>query len=562
MPNSKRPTPSGRSSYAFGGPLSSVITPRRSLLLVLLLFLANGYLLRRATEHLSKNFDWVAHTFEVQSAIYKVEADVISFNRRIRTVWIAQQAAPDDPTFDALLMQDADRVQQFTTYNPSQQSRVQQLRALLKAHLTIVAKRTPDPASIGQFEAKLDGSSGQVLEQLRLMNAEESRLLKMRQVQTVATERQIELGLLEETAGGVLLSVLVYGYVMYRRRREHASEIRQNLLIDQLRDYSVVKLDSRGRVVDYSLSTLAITGFGRQELVGADHSIFYTAEDQARGVGGNALLEANRSGRMEQEVLQRRESGPSYWAEVLIYPFYQGEALKGYSRLSRDITERRNLLGQIQRSAELLEQKVAQRTAELEQANTALSAFNSTVSHDLKTPLRAIWGFARALQQDFEADLSPVAKEYVDTIIASSKRMDVLIRDLLAFSRAEDAQLTLTEVDLTDVALTAIKNLALPASDDPPEIEVPERLPKVRGAYSPLVQCFFNLLSNGVQYASPGRPARIVIRASEVFNNMITFILSITASESSGAIWANCLFPSPASTRMNIAAAQELGSRW
>jgi len=82
-----------------------------------------------------------------------------------------------------------------------------------------------------------------------------------------------------------------------------------------------------------------------------------------------------------------------------------------------------------------LQQRVSAHTVELETANKELEAFSYSVSHDLRAPLRAITGFSEILMGGSPAELSSEGRRHLQTVVASAKRMERLIEDLLAFSR-------------------------------------------------------------------------------------------------------------------------------
>jgi signal transduction histidine kinase len=159
-----------------------------------------------------------------------------------------------------------------------------------------------------------------------------------------------------------------------------------------------------------------------------------------------------------------------------------------------------------------LEERVRERTARLEEAMKELEGFSYSVSHDLRSPLRAIDGFARALKEVCGNRLDPEGQRLLGTIRSETKRMSQLIEDLLAFSRAGRQQLDASLVDMTDLALSAFQNLTESTPDRIPPVFDLQPLPKANGDRSMLRQVFANLLSNAVKFSSRQASPAIVVR--------------------------------------------------
>ena len=158
-----------------------------------------------------------------------------------------------------------------------------------------------------------------------------------------------------------------------------------------------------------------------------------------------------------------------------------------------------------------LEAKVAQRTQQLEEINDELKAFTYTISHDLKAPLRAIQGFATALQEDYDDCLDDLGTEYTNRLIGSAQHMDLLIQDLLAYSRLSRSEIQLHSVDLSNVVSMAIAGLEMELEQTQAKISIAEPLGKMQGNLTILVQVISNLLTNAIKFVPRQRQPQVRI---------------------------------------------------
>ena len=146
-----------------------------------------------------------------------------------------------------------------------------------------------------------------------------------------------------------------------------------------------------------------------------------------------------------------------------------------------------------------LEQRVAERTADLELANKELEAFSYTVSHDLRTPVRAIDGFSQAVLEDFGPQLPAEGHRFLQTIRQSAKRMGTLIDDLLAFAQLKRLELNKRPIDTNDLVRETLAELGAPWPDRRVELRIGD-LPASFGDRALLKQVWINLLSNALKY--------------------------------------------------------------
>ncbi len=169
-----------------------------------------------------------------------------------------------------------------------------------------------------------------------------------------------------------------------------------------------------------------------------------------------------------------------------------------------------HMLAQVQEQNAILERRVRERTAELEAANDELEAFGSSAAHDLRTPLRAIKGFAEILLDERAGELSPEARRYATLIRDGSAQMGKLIEDLLSFSRLGRQELALQDVDLAALCRDIWEGLAHDLGNRKVELSL-DTLPTVRADPALMRVVFVNLLSNALKYTRDRASAYIEV---------------------------------------------------
>lgn len=305
--------------------------------------------------------------------------------------------------------------------------------------------------------------------------------------------------------------------------RKEAEELRSRLA-------SVVE-SSDDAIISMSLDTVIITwnrgaermfGYSPEEAIGKSVAMLIPdfSEDEEpeilrRLLGGERID--------HYETVRMRKDGTVLNVSLTVSLVYDGQGeISGVSKILRDITERKRseralkaAQDELKKHAENLEKEVAERTAMLRETIAELEAFSYSVSHDMRSPLRAMQGYSDALLEDYKGKLDPTGEDYLRRIRRAAARMDLLIQDVLAYSRISKTEIQLHPVDVNNVVMDVITHY--PAlHKDHADITVVSPLPSVMGHEAYLTQIVSNFLGNAVKFVSPGkRPAVKIYAQSE-----------------------------------------------
>ncbi|HEU5467655.1 MAG TPA: ATP-binding protein [Gemmatimonadales bacterium] len=178
-------------------------------------------------------------------------------------------------------------------------------------------------------------------------------------------------------------------------------------------------------------------------------------------------------------------------------------------RLSTAFT---SMVAHVRESQHELEKRVKTRTSELQERNEELESFAYSISHDLRAPLRAMDGFSQALLEEYGDQLDATGRQYAERVKAGARRMDLLIRDLLAYSKMTRSDIKVGPVELDRVVRSALDQVEGDARARGARVVVEDRMPRVLGHEATLTQVMMNLIANGIKFVPVGRTPEVRVR--------------------------------------------------
>lgn len=323
------------------------------------------------------------------------------------------------------------------------------------------------------------------------------------------------------TIGGIIISTENVTDLVLSRKKLESSEKRFRELLEStpeamviLDENNIIEINNREASNLFKRSSKELNGKSLESLFSKN---FDKLDRQLKKYFGKKPL--TKITYLTEDIYCQTKSGETFPVEIVLGPIHtEGKTLVAAS--ISDITEKKKIEKERSEINKMLEKQVSERTFELQNVNQELESFTYSVSHDLRAPLRAISGFATALEDELK-DLEPETKLFLDRIIYNASKMGTLIDDLLTFSRLTRKQNELEIVNTKELIEEIIRN-----NDDYPDekIEIGE-IPDVSGDKSMLEVVFMNLISNAVKYSSKSAEQHISISGERSGSKAIIMIV-------------------------------------
>jgi hypothetical protein len=305
------------------------------------------------------------------------------------------------------------------------------------------------------------------------------------------------------------------------RERHTADELTQSeerfaLLVSAVTDYAIFMLDADGRVASWNEGAHRIKGYEEDEIVGRHFSVFYPPEDQAAGKPASMLEQATLHGSHEDEGWRIRKDGSRFWASVVMTALRDRDGVvRGFAKVTRDITERRNAEqarnAEIEREAALL-RAYAERMAALEGMKTE---FLNLASHELRGPLAVVRGYNWMLRDGLvQPDELPAITRVVEAKLA---QIHLLVEQMLEAARLEADRVVLNPAifDLAEIAFKQADSFRSLSDQHSIEVKTPEVPTLVSADRDRITTVVANLIDNALKYSPEGGDVQVTVGEKE-----------------------------------------------
>jgi PAS domain S-box-containing protein len=427
-------------------------------------------------------------------------------------------------------------LKKITAANALQHERIAELERLLIGPLTRVTEvlATPDMASVTAglpAPPRAQPANEALIRIIGQINDEEQALLQGRQKEA---DRNFDLAV-AVVPTGMLGSVLLLSMALFISNREAGDRKRaQSDLQESGRRYRmlfessplptwVFDLETR-RFVAVNAAAISFYGYSREEFATMSITDIRPSEEIAPLLEVVTAPPSTGSFKSARTWKHRKKDGSIVLMEITTHELlFDGRAARLV--LANDMTARVLAEEEIRLLNAELENRVRQRTAQLEGALKEIESFSYSVSHDLRAPLRHVQGYVAMLQQSTQGQLSEKAQRHLKMINDASVQMGQLIDDLLEFSRMGRVGMSEGHVPLDELVRECLRGLEMQMQGRDIRWKIAEPLPTVVGDVAMLRQVVTNLLGNAIKYSRHRHPAEIEVGcAGDEDGRVIVFV--------------------------------------
>jgi len=491
-----------------------------ALVALLLVVCLNAWLALRSVEVLGTSQYWVSHSWQTINSLEKVMGSMKDAETGNRGYLLTGDAAYLEPYTRASrdLPAEISDAQKLTVDNPRQQARFPEMRAVVEQRMNLLEQGIDERRAGNQDTLRLlvlSGTGKTEMDHLRALVSTMQDEERQRLAERIAGANSARIRSLWTVLLASIFDVVLLGVVFWMLTRERRNRLRADATADRLaklqsisdvdltqltvmdltdalmeRLRSVIDADAvvlcnwhEGEIEVVSANGVAVTR-GRRvqlspgdllEVAGRTNQVVTATGDAARAIPlegmrtemrASLVLPLTISGRVAALLLAGRRRDDLFEdqdehllavvADRIAMALDRANAYEA-ERNARRIAETNAHEVQILNAE--LEDRVRQRTSELEATNRELEAFSYSVSHDLRAPLRSVDGFSLALEEDFLPALNDEGRDYIRRIRAGVQRMGLLIDSLLQLSRITRAELTREEVNLSELAEEIARDL-------------------------------------------------------------------------------------------------------
>jgi PAS domain S-box-containing protein len=491
--------------------------------LALVLFLAIAAVCVKTIHDFVEGGRWVDHTNEVRVEIEELEAHYF----RLRVPW-RDYLLTGEPASLAEFIREADALQPaldnlktLVRDNATQQNRLAALARFLEQDMVAlrasIAKRQAgilaDPAEEIVRVTGRELRRHEIAQLIFDIRSQEETLLAQRRAQRERNARAAYAVIVGGNIAGFAMLITIFVLLRRENRTRRAAQDLAQRAAAEIEDLynnapcGYHSLDADGVFVRINDTELKWLGYEREEMVGrmrfsdllAPASLARFSESLQK------LKETGQVSDVEYELKRRDGTVLPVSLSATVVRDAAGDYVMSRS-IMFDMTERRRASERI----EALNAELRQHAARLEATNKELESFSYSVSHDLRTPLRAIDGFSRIVEEDYAGKLDDEGRRVLAVIRNNARKMGQLIDDLLEFSRLGRKPLAVSSVDMTLLARDVVDKLECAPGRPQPKVEVPA-LPPAQCDPALIRQVWVNLISNAVKFSGAREDPRVKV---------------------------------------------------